>query len=497
MPLSLIILFALGFVVLRILPFWHVRHSGCDAYYFLQCSQVYRQQKKALITLPNIYLLELDEQWYPPGFSIFLGFFPARVVNHYYWLLSTLLDLPIALGIASLLYTTSGPTAAMVGLLLYATIGSTVMEYANLTSRPLGVLLFFMVLIGLVLALQQGLWIGILVASTGVMLLIFTHKLTLQLVFFLLPFMALTQADLRYLLPLPLGYGLALLLHKELVIKIIRAHHDIVTFWLRNINLLKAHAVQDSPIYGTPKDHQENFHHVFKRLMVRMFAYNPWILALVLLAWIPQQTYTPLLLSLVTGIYLWAFLTIFIKSLRGFGEGTKYIKYALPLNLVLVAELLFSIPTWTWPTQLLIGSITLIHLVLYGQIIRQFMQSRTDASGALTPAMQKVIEHLRSAPHARTMCLPCHMSDLLAYHTEKPVLWGTHGYGFKKAEAFFPVLRHSVNQLMETYQLTHLLIDKSYTSTEELQITGQVVVDMDNLQLLAFERPNSQEPKPV
>ena len=50
-------------------------------------------------------------------------------------------------------------------------------------------------------------------------------------------------------------------------------------------------------------------------------------------------------------------------------------------------------------------------------------------------------------------------------------MWGTHNYGFRKAEPFFPVLRKPLEFFVSEYKLSHLLVDSNYVSPEVLKLS--------------------------
>ena len=60
------------------------------------------------------------------------------------------------------------------------------------------------------------------------------------------------------------------------------------------------------------------------------------------------------------------------------------------------------------------------------------------------------------------MCLPQHWHDAVAYKTGKSVLFGGHGYGFKRLEKLFPVFRCPVGELIREHEIKYLLTYKGY-----------------------------------
>ena len=67
------------------------KDQGVDSWYYLSCVREFKKSKKIPIKLPN-YLLDIEEQWYPPGFSIFLSIFPFNLLKKYQSLIGPLID---------------------------------------------------------------------------------------------------------------------------------------------------------------------------------------------------------------------------------------------------------------------------------------------------------------------------------------------------------------------------------------------------------------------
>ena len=85
------ILIAVFGFFLRIKPRLGKEKKGVDTWYFLSCVREYKKTHKIPTVLKN-YLLEIDEQWYPPGFIIFLSILPQKVLEKYHWLINPIID---------------------------------------------------------------------------------------------------------------------------------------------------------------------------------------------------------------------------------------------------------------------------------------------------------------------------------------------------------------------------------------------------------------------
>ena len=78
-------------------------------------------------------------------------------------------------------------------------------------------------------------------------------------------------------------------------------------------------------------------------------------------------------------------------------------------------------------------------------------------------AVQKsVIEIAPHLPDGVVLCLPNHWDDLVAYKTDKKVLAGGHGFGFKLLEPIFPRILRPISEIIEEYHVKYLLTIDGY-----------------------------------
>ena len=480
------------FFLLRLSPVWHRRHQGCDAYYFLMASEALRRSRRLPIVLPPVYLLEPQEQWYPPGFTILLALLPKRFVERCYWVLTNAIDSVISAALFLWLWEAHGPAAAWLGGVAYAA-SPILSEYSQLTSRSLGALLTAMFLVASILWTDGGggAWALAGAIAAGVALL-HTHKLSVQLLWFLVPFLAVIERDAAWLVPLFASYGAALVIGRGQFVNILRAHWDIVSFWHRNWRHLGAHAINESPIYGDSESgtgfHRRGGGKNLRLQFRRLLQYNPAVIALPVVVVVYGgllSAFESFLLHCTVGIYLWSALTLLANPLKCLGEGTRYIKYAIPPSLALVSGLL--VEAGDTPAFAILALVMGTQATLYFIVARRLRAAVVGQLGVLTPALDALLARTEALGTARLMCLPPHLADLAAYRTGAPVLWGTHGYGFKTAEEFFPIMRRPVEYFVERYELTHLLLDRRYTGLARLGLEeAPPVFEAGAIALFAF-----------
>ena len=47
-------------------------------------------------------------------------------------------------------------------------------------------------------------------------------------------------------------------------------------------------------------------------------------------------------------------------------------------------------------------------------------------------------------------------------------MWGGHGYGFKMLEPYFPVMRTSLSEALDRYDVRYLVVDREYVDLGEI-----------------------------
>jgi hypothetical protein len=465
----------------RILPLWHTRYRGCDAYYFLLTAEIFRKEKKIPIRLPDHYLLDIAEQWYPPGFSVFLSLFPPAVLGKYHWLISPVLDL---LNLVLLLVvtgiTTHSSTALLISGLTYIFTMTLLLEGVNLNARFLGNLQVsvMMVLIWLFLDTHNYWFLAGILLS--VVLILLTHKMSFQ---FLVVFAAVASAAWLTLWPavfLGAAMALAFILTGGYYYKILRGHYDIVSFWNKYWQDLGAHQVYGSPAYqdrrpaGERKEirlAQLGFISGLRFLLVN----QSFIILIPAVFYLPAGINDPAIILLnkiwfTSGIVIFL-LTTYINGLKLFGEGYKYLKFTAFPGAFLLGTAIYRLDG---PGQKLLGTAWLAAvLALAALLIYKYRQGWFDQDHSLlNKDGQDLIQYLRGRPELdKILCIPTGICDALVYHARKQVLWGTHSYLFnEKVKDFYPVLRYPLEYFAQKYHLQCAVINKKYVDPKVLRL---------------------------
>lgn len=473
-----ILIFALA-LALRIAVIWRHRHRGCDAYYFLLCSEVFKKEKRIPIILPEVYTLEKREQWYPPGFSVFLSIFPRRFLDKHYWLVSPVVDALIAVLVVLVAYAATGNwIVTLVAGVLYSMNTASMVDCTSLNSRPLGALLFSLTILCAVAIAQEGgsVWLYPAVVFGAALLL--THKLSAQLLYVLLPFMAIVTMSWYPAFTLAIIVLTTLILSNGFLIKIWRGQYDILSFWKEHWSQLGAHPIHSSPAYpGLANRDRTRVHGKGVRGLVKAAAYLG-MNAFVLVAIWPALHYGSLtgfdqmMLWWAVGTYGMAALTQLVPAFRFAGEGYRYLKLgALPVCYLASVPLLY--PTWqpAWVYPVLLAASIILGIGLMWKLLGFMSSSEGTTIPFMDTGITDIVEELKKAEVSNILCVPDSVGDAVGYYTRKRVLRGTHNVPFKWVKPFFPVHRLPLDYLAKGYDASHIVVLRSYVEPSVLGLT--------------------------
>lgn len=473
-----------AFLVLRLYPIWREREQGCDAFNILLCAEAIRRERRVPPRVPDLFILEEPDQWYPPVFLALCALVPQGWLRRRYWLFNQLVDLVnAALLFAVVALITENPWLAGGAVLAYAICAGLVQEFAALTTRPLGLLVLNLLVFAGALAMQDPRWLAAALAC-GV-LLVYSHKLSAQQAWLTLPVIFAATGAWVWAVLLPGMYVAAFLVWPRGFRQVIRAHVAIVRFWHRNWPVLGAHAVRQSPIYGDGGVTRRDFYAAWPKGAPLQFAketlhQNYFVVSVVagiaewlLLPAVGSHAHAGLVVILaawILSVYAMAGLTHFVPLLRGLGLGRQYVKFALVPSLCLTAILLADQPG---PAMLAATAVALLlavrQYVLVARALR--LSGGSQSTGQKSDELSQLLDQLRRDEAARILALPVYLCDLVAYETRRPVYWGTHGQCFDdRLERFFPVLRQPVADYVADGALTRLLLDTRYASAAELEV---------------------------
>ena len=455
--------------------------SAVDQHYWLVAARAYRKQQRLPVRIPGKYLLEDEEQGYPPLFGMILGLIANKNGGK---LLTHALEILEFAVLGLLLFALELPTdLTLVALGFYATAPVLVVYNAQLTPRILGDLFLFaamaLQLAAVSLATSVQMQLLCWVASACVLaLVVMTHKMTLQLHVVLMPFWWWVLGAWQVPVVTLMGFIFyALIVGVPFAKYQFRAHWDIVTFWKRHWRDLGAHQFAHSPLYGDAKSdrsgcfHQPGWRGVAKHLRV-VVSYAPVVFVLPICSLVSGVWPPTWVLVWFGGVYVWALLTLFVAPLKCLGAGHLYI-----FNAIVPAALYIAYLPQNASVFVLLGVgalMTTASLVMAWRII----SSRPIATGK---DFDEVIQYIRDLPKANFAVFPLHSAEPVAAKTHHAVLWGGHGFGFGNLEGFFPVLTKSVASYFDKYQVNWVLWDSRFWPEGETHLISERLIEKSTL----------------
>jgi len=471
---TLIFLFSL---FLRILPHLSREVGGADCWFYL----IYVRELKRKRKFPpkfHYFILDHPEQWYPPGFPIFLSLFPERLLQKWHWLISPIIDCLHGLLLYFFCYLFTGNLyASVVAGTSYAIVPTLYSENRNLNSRALSSLLFSVNMLCLFLFLKSPSWTLAIPLLVSGFLVFMTHKMATQIMAFTYLFLGIYLWKVYLPVLFLVIMGLSFALSGGFYGKVLRAHLDILAFWRRHIDEVRAHQVFESHIYRDPNRKTDRLYlpgwRGVSKKIVNLLAHNPLILTLPLFVKVDLGFFSGWLFAVIALVLL----TTFFRPMIFLGEGFKYIKYlAFPQSLLL-GVYAYSAKEVLW-SNIIIAAFGVLSLgiMLYLHIYTN-RESLGKVSG-VDDSLQEILDVVRQLPGEKFLCLPTPIGEVLAYKTGKRVLSGGHGYGFKNLEGFFPLLQRPLEAFFREYGIEYFLLDEKFVPVSHFSIDESVLLKL-------------------
>jgi hypothetical protein len=466
--LSILSLIAIGLGI-RFRPLWINPALGVDQWYWLLCAEDVKKRRKLPPRL-TYFMLEIEEQWYPPLFAGLLALLPMKWLREHGGKISQLVDLlhGFMIFLAVLWFSDSLIIAFLSGL-SYLIAWFPLSYNTQLQPRGLANLLLTVAMVGLWFYIKTGsnaIWGGVLIIS---IILLFLHKMTVQIWLVYLLGFGVWTSDWKILLLIPASILGALVVSKGFYVKMLKAHWDIVSFWHENIKYLGSHQYYESPLYRkedfiSTAFHQKGWRHQIRKLL-SLFKYNAFVLLLPVLVYhaIYQhqgklENFLWVWLGLVC---LWTLLTTFVPHFLALGGGHYYLYQAFfPLFLLTALSMnSMSGPLKGWLFAL--WGIGLVYSLVKWE--RYCRSVRFDKRTAVGDDLKEVLDYLKLLPNDGVFCIPFLPSDGAAFWTRKKVFWGGHSYGFRTLlKPYFPIMREQIRETLKEKPLNYLLFWRGY-----------------------------------
>lgn len=455
--------------IIRLAPICIMSGSvGVDQWSWRALIDELRRNKKFPPELP-CFILD-SKQWYPPLFLLLMAKLPFIVYDRFSSIFAVLIDI-CRLGL--LMWFLDGQDLRISGLVagfVYAFTPILVTYNQQINPRGLAALFFDMVVLAALGIHYSSIGnVGFLFLGILLPLVLLTHKMTTQLMFFAVVVLSIVYKNIMYLLVLPISVVLALLISGGYYWNVIKAHCDIVSFWYANWRWSGANPILESPVYGetdyeTPtKFYRRGLYAAFRRL-VYVFGFNPWVSISIFLfayVWFNGVAVVDLEVSVffwVLIIFSFSLITTIVPVFRCLGQGYLYSYNASFPAAALIGLLATNLSNELYFQSALLFGLFLCFIALF-VFFKKVLKSNTARFDA---SLEECIEYLKTLPAGLVMCLPQHWHDVVAYKTGMPVLWGGHGYGFSLIAPIFPRLLLDIKTLQKKYSVSYLLTYEGY-----------------------------------
>ncbi len=495
MSLAVVLVFVFA-ACMRLLPLGlSGGRVGVDQWTWKAIIDEMRQGSRMPVSLDK-FLLD-EKQWYPPLFQWLMAKLPADIYDKHASLVSVVLDLLRAsLVMLAAFFLTNSLMAVIIAGVVYAVTPLLVTYNMQLNPRGMGALFLDVILLSVFNLLYMGggdAWLLVLALFSGLVLI--THKMTTQLLFFMAFAGAVVAADVKFLLIVPVAVLSAMALSGGYYRFVALAHWDIVRFWFRNWRWSGSNPVLESPIYGeagyeSPSKFYRSGWFAWWRRLSFVIGFNPWVpiaIGVSIFAFAGREVLSPVIIFFLVWtalIFLFAILTTLVPHLRCFGQGYLYgYNGAFPAAVLMGLFWPELSDKWYFLLGLAGGVVasTLGLLAFFSQLLRS-RTLRVDS------ALSLAIERLKALPDGVVMCLPQHWHDAVAYRAQKRVLFGGHGYGFRLLQPIFPRLLVPIGELIAEHKVRYLLTYKGYCSQKFIEDLPRSKIErFDDYELYVFE----------
>lgn len=470
-----LLLFGLS-VVIRTWVRWRRRDFGIDTWYFLNYADGFRKQKRIPVRLNN-YLLDIEEQWYPPITAILVSLLPRKTADRYHWVISAAIDsLQAILLYVFSIFLTGRMDISVAAALLYITSTVNSSMSSNLNARPLASLVLTLLMLALYnYSLTPGMFPLVIVIFFGALLL-HTHKMATQQLLFFIIGLTVLSGNVSYLYILGLIFVTSLIISGGFYRKILKNNIEIIGYWVRNLPYLGKHQVYESPLYKNGKSGVSRMGvcglKAHKIMSVVAKSQLLLFLAITIFFWASKEN--NLHIKNISFLFFWVFInyftvisTTYLPLFKFIGEGFKYIIYGVFPVSFLVSYGLISLMPWVPASYVILGVLICVNLFIQ---LFTLKQQFLNTSSYVDDELKRIIGILKGLEEDNVMCIPVYKAEPVAYLAGKKVLWGGHGSGWTALNDFFPVIRVPLEVLMKKYKISFLLLDKRFADIDDLRI---------------------------
>jgi hypothetical protein len=419
---------------------------------------------------------------YPPIFPFLLSFIPTEKLKNLQGFIAPLFDaIQIVLIYFASMYLVGDIKAAILAQVIYMLTPMIAIENSYMTPRSLGYVNFTLAVLPLVIfhyVNNPWFYVAGMVFSVFIFL---THRFAMQAFLFISIFFTFYLNSPIFIQAYLIGFICAVLFTRGYYLRVLKGHLSNIYFWVCNLDYRWAHQVR-----GVPKQDKKieqdwvgkvnTFMSVFSP--IALFGLNPWALSsfITVAAWYFHWfSISPMFLTFAVWIiffYVFGSTVLKVKRLMPIGEGQRYMEMATVPASILSASLFFELlntPFKSWVIAglalVLTGNLALILVIQVKGIIK-------DRNRSITDDMWNVFDFMNTYKgKMRVICVPHQNTTMTVYCTNKPVFVNADNPGLLRIQEVYPILRLSLEELKEKYDLTHALVKESFATLQELKLT--------------------------
>lgn len=475
---------------IQIRPRLKVRHFGVDGWRHLMVGDYIREHKSYPKWMDK-FLIEAPSD-YPPGLRYVLSLFGQEFIKKYEWLVSPVIDFLHNLLIFGFVYLLSGHLLlAVLAQIIYMSAPLTIMENSNLSTRSFASILFSLTFIGILLFSISGGWPLFVYSMIMVSILLLSHRMSVQTLFFTCVFFSLYEKDFSFIGIYLAGTLLAIIASRGFYLKILKGHIGMLEYWRQNIQFRYAHEIRGLPKKGQKSDDMvfNLYQKVRQAPFIAVLAANPAIVLVfiffILRAAKGSVVYDGLPEILISKFIPWAIFLLVVgilirsfKFLEHMGEGERYIEYAgLPIAVVGALTVYYLYSLYPITTFVLFGI-----LILFAELIPAFyIQQRViinDRERSVSPELWQIFKYIDSIEtEVRLMCVPQLMSTSVMYFTKAKTLCTDNSIAHITDLAdVLPVIKKPLDEIFKKYNINYLLLNEHYAKLAELKLKDKNIV---------------------
>jgi len=288
--------------------------------------------------------------------------------------------------------------------------------------------------------------------------------------------LSIIYRDPRYVALTLLGSVAAFVITRGFYARVLANHVQAVAFWRRNLRYRDADQVLDSPLYGGPAARRNTRRTRWRSVpwqFARLVGENPFVIPMILTPLPPSEIWGGRMYWWAIAILAWALLTTAVPPLRIFGPGFIYLKASIfPTAFTLALAVGPSVVRG--PLIVVVTGAGVMSVAAIAFFVVHARRRRTELTSSAPPELARMAARAAALPEDGLLVLPSVYADYVCYHSGKRTLWGGHSGDLTRFEAFYPVIRRPLDELIAQYGLHYALFDLSYVTPGDVRLEGRL-----------------------